>query len=503
MRRSYLAFLRGLAASRLSRAGAALATTMIVTFVVFELLRIIGLIANAYIGLITYLAFPALFVIGLLLIPLDWFLESRRCGCSVRALLRRRFDSHLLEPGETGSRLLRTVGTLTLINVIFFGAVGMRTVHFMDQSAFCGTACHKVMNPEWTTYQASPHARVRCVDCHVGEGPKAVVDAKLNGLWQVISATFDLYERPIPTPVHNLRPARETCEKCHWPEIFHGDRVVNRERFALDSANTPRYTTLMMKIGSGQETLAQGSHWHVAAANEVRYASVDDERRDMLWVDARQRDGSFMRFRNNALADERSGAQEYIRTMDCVDCHNRATHIYEYPEPAVDDRIRLGLIDRSLPYIKTRALGALTNNYPDSTVAMRAIDAHLRGFYRAQFPRLLSTRGAAIDSAVAAVQAIYRRNIHPQMNITWGSYPDHLGHQTSAGCFRCHNPALVNDAGKSISMDCTLCHSILANDEDEPYKYLFMPDDSTAGPNRDMARYLRDEFWQATHRRQR
>ncbi|MDD5087168.1 MAG: NapC/NirT family cytochrome c [bacterium] len=496
MRRAYLAFLRGISANALSQTGAILATSAGLCFIGMELLRVAGIVTNAYVGLITYMALPLLFVVGLLLIPLGWWRWSRRAGRPIRELLSLRFAETDLAARAAGSRVLRTIVLLTLLNLIFISVVSIRTMHFMDQASFCGTACHRVMNPEWTTYQQSPHARVLCVECHVGEGTKALIDAKLNGLWQIISATFHLYEKPIPTPVHNLRPARETCEKCHWPEMFLGERTVNLTHYELDEVSTPRYTTLVMKVGTGKAGQEHGSHWHVAEANEVRYAAADARRMEMRWVEARQPDGSFRRYRNREFPPSTESSSD-VRTMDCVDCHNRATHIYEEPERAVDQRMARGLIDRSLPYAKKVALGALMGSYADTTSAVRGIEAHIRGFYREEYPHLLGPRGQEIDGMVETTLAIYRRNIHPYMGIRWGSYPNHLGHEGEGGCFRCHNPQMVDEEGISISMDCTLCHSILAYDEAEPYMYLFAADDSTAGVRRHLIEYLRGEFWEA------
>ncbi len=498
MRRMYLAFVRGAAATPLSRIGVVITTSAMFSFIGLELLRVIGVVTNAYIGLITYLAFPTLFVLGLVLIPIGWWRWAKRHGRRIRDLLRPRFAEQDLAAQEAGSRLVRTVVVLTLINLIFISIASIRTLEFMDKATFCGTACHNVMNPEWTTYQQSPHARVQCVECHVGEGAQALIDSKLNGMWQVISATFKLYDKPIPTPVHNLRPARETCEKCHWPKMFLGERTQNITHYAADETSTPRYTTLVMKVGTGRTGLENGSHWHVAEANEIRYAAADRERMVMQWVDAKQPDGSFKRFRNSDLMQSQATASEPVRTMDCVDCHNRATHIYEYPEAAVDHRLQRGLLPRDLPFMKRTALGALMGSYSDTTAGLAGIEDAIRHFYRDNYPQLTGPRGAAIDSAVQTVQNIYRRNIHPYMGIRWGSYPNHLGHQNRGGCFRCHNPKMVNEQGQSISMECTLCHSILAYDSPEPYSYLFAPNDSSAGVARFMQDYLRSEFWTST-----
>lgn len=496
MKRMYLAFVRGVSSNGTSRTGVVLVTTSVILFILFESMRLLGMLTNAYMGLVTYMLFPAVFILGLLLIPFGWWRYARKTGADWRDLFKKHFPEEDVEAKALGSRLARTVLLLTLVNVIILGAGGIRTLHFMDSAHFCGTACHDVMNPEWTTYQASPHARVACVECHVGEGVDALIDSKLNGLWQVISASFNLYERPIPTPVHQLRPARETCEKCHWPQIFIQNRVVHRVHYEEDEQNTPRYTTLMMKIGAGRKDLARGSHWHISEANEVRYASLRDERSEMIWVEVRQEDGTYKRYENRRLGDEvaESSEPEDIRVMDCVDCHNRATHIYEEPEVAVDERMRLGLIDDSLPYIKKRAHDALIGSYSDSTIAKKAIEAKIRGFYEREYPDVLAEKAEAVSQAVEVTQSIWTRNIHPEMRIRWGAYPSHLGHRygNRAGCFRCHNKDMVDEEGEAISMDCTLCHSILAFDEEEPYRYL--EEVGPSEPTWQMMQYLREEF---------
>jgi len=263
-------FLRGVSTNWTGTLGVALTTSAFLMFVFMELLRIAGVVTNSYVGLITYMALPALFLLGLILIPLGWLRFRRAVGKTTDELLADRFPEEMRRSRGLGSNLLGIVALLTVVNILFIGVGGARMLHFMDEPEFCGTACHEVMNPEWTTYQDSPHAHVRCVDCHVGEGAGALLDAKLNGLWQVVSSTFDLYERPIPTPVHNLRPARETCETCHWPEKFYGDRIKTIESFALDEASTPSYTTLALKVGSGTGEARGTIHWQIASESEVR-----------------------------------------------------------------------------------------------------------------------------------------------------------------------------------------------------------------------------------------
>ncbi|HKK73313.1 MAG TPA: NapC/NirT family cytochrome c [Candidatus Krumholzibacteria bacterium] len=490
MIRTFSMFLRAISISSIGRLGIALVTGSFVTFVLFQIASVSGLIANAYFGLILYLGLPTLFVLGLLLIPVAFWRVRGSSGKSLQALLEDRVGPEQVEGGALGAPITRTVLVLTLVNVIFLGVAGMQGLHFMESPEFCGTACHSVMNPEWTTYQASPHARVDCVECHVGEGVDALIDSKIQGAWQMISVTFDLYERPIPTPVHTLRPAQETCEHCHWPEKFYGNKLETFVRYQQDEESTPIYSTLSIKIDSRGRGDG-GVHWHVAEENEVRYASVEDQRREMIWVDARQPDGSWKRYENTDLVGDPDTAG-HERRFDCVDCHNRATHVYEQPDFAIDERMRLGHIDPDLPFVKREALAAITFDYPDVEAAMAGIANHMRGYYRRFYPEVSSGNTNEIDAAIESLRSIYRRNIHPEMNITWGSYPSLLGHEESAGCFRCHNQKLKAADGSHISDDCTMCHSMLANEEPDPFLYIREPAEGqrTAA----MHTYLKEEF---------
>ncbi len=492
MFKKYIDFIRGVSVNKLGLAGVVLTTSAFVTFVILELTRILGFITNAYVGLVNYLLFPALFIIGLIMIPIAWKKRKKQTGKSTGQLLQEQFEKRETEGSLLGSRIFRTIAIFTLINILFLSVLSSRMLHFMDEPHFCGTACHDVMNPEWVTYQASPHARVKCVECHVGEGVDALVNAKLNGLWQIISLTFNLYEKPIPTPVHQLRPARETCEKCHWPDKFYGQRIKTIVNYRLDSLSTPQYTTLSLKIDAGEGEIRKGIHWHIAEQNQIRYTSVNDEREEMIWVDVRQPDDSFKRYRNSELVEEHEGEFENIRTLDCVDCHNRATHIYENPEKALNERIRKGLIDRSIPFIKKAGLGAILPIYSDTASAREQVVNRLLGYYQREYPEILRQNFAEIDSAITVLQNIYIRNIHPYMNIRWNSYPSHIGHRGSAGCFRCHNQNMIDEGGESISHDCTMCHSIAAYGGNTPYQYLEPVD--TSDQDYIIHQYLKNEF---------
>ena len=490
MVRHYLELLRLASSERWGRVGVVLTTSSFVTFLIFQLATFAGLVTNAYFGLVLYMALPALFVLGLVLIPVSLWRTRRQSGTSLREVIAERTESGELAAGVVGAPLVRTIALLTLVNVVFLAAASVKMLHFMETPRFCGTACHTVMNPEWTTYQDSPHARVACVECHVGEGLDALIESKMRGAWQMVSAAFDLYETPIPTPVHTLRPARETCERCHWPEKFFGHRLQTYVEYGDDRAATPAYTTLDLKIDTGIEPGESGIHWHIADANAVRYASIDDERRTMIWVESRQPDGTWRRFRNTSL-DLEPGGDEVVRVMDCVDCHNRATHIYEDPERAVNERIRTGAIDSSLPFIHREAAAALRTEYPTVEAARTGIERALRGRYRRMGEVVNEPK---LDAAITALGEAYERNIHPKMEIRWGSYPSLIGHRAGTqGCFRCHNAELRGDDGARIADDCTVCHSILAEGSPTPFEFLTPADEKD--PDRLRREYLRQEFF--------
>ena len=477
MVRAYLNFLRGVSASWIGRLGVALTTATFLLLILFEGLSLAGVLRNAYLGLLTYLTLPALFVAGLLLIPVGWWIQLRRTGRSTRELLAERFAPVDLRAGAVGSRVFLILAALTTVNLLFLGGASSQMVHFMDQPSFCGTACH-VMQPEWTAYQASPHARVDCVECHVGEGVAALVQSKISGLRQTIAFARGTYERPIPTPVHPLRPARETCETCHWVDGPERSKIVQTVRYARDAASTPRYTTLSLELGTAAGT-GRGIHWHASGRSRIRYGSIDGQREQIRWVEVTGADGATRRFERRApgalapVASARPSPTESVREMDCLDCHNRVAHVYEDADEAIDQRIDAGQLTRDLPFMKERAVAAVTGRFPDAESAMRGIRADITGYYRRAHPSLSIARAREIERAVDTLQDVWRRNVHPAMRVEFGTYPDHAGHPARGrGCFRCHDREMVDERGVAVRYDCTLCHSILAEESDGPFSFI-------------------------------
>jgi len=347
-------------------------------------------------------------------------------------------------------------------------------VEYMGGNRFCGEACHSVMAPEYTAYQRSPHARVACVDCHVGPGTDWLVKSKLNGAWQLVSTTFNLYSRPIETPVHHLRPSKATCERCHWPEKFHGNRGRMITRFADDEDNTELKTILLMKIGGhDQAGNMDGIHWHMTSGIRIRYRA-DARRETMHEVELTLEDGTVKRYSNGEPADPES--TEW-RTMDCIDCHNRPTHIFYSAEQTVDWALNRGTADKSLPYLRREGVKAMRAGYASHEEARTGIPAKLAEFYRSEYPELARSRAQDIEQAGRAFSDYYVTNVFPSMNIDWDTYPDHSGHEKSPGCYRCHAGEHSTDDGETISADCSTCHTVVAWEEASPEILELIPEE--------------------------
>jgi nitrate/TMAO reductase-like tetraheme cytochrome c subunit len=311
------------------------------------------------------------------------------------------------------------------------------------------------MKPEMVTYHNGPHARVACVECHIGPGATWFVKSKLSGTYQVYATLMDKYPRPVPTPIKNLRPAQETCEQCHWPKKFSGNLERTYNYFLGDETNTPFTVRMLMHVGGGDPTRGPtgGIHWHMNVANKIEYIATDDARQKIPWVRMTDPQGVVTEFRTPRFTNDIS--EFNIRTMDCMDCHNRPAHTYETPNDAVNLALSLGGIDRSLPYIKTNAVFALTRAYTNEAQAVRSIATFLAGKYPNE-PR--------VKQAIASVQQIYTNNFFPEMKADWRAYPDNRGHKDWQGCFRCHDGRHKSADGQRVikADDCNSCHTILA-----------------------------------------
>jgi hypothetical protein len=448
----------------ISRFGVVLTTTSGVTLVFSFVLLILGIQPNPYAGIIVFLILPAIFVLGLILIPIgiyrDWR-KHRRMGT-----LPVAYPSvDLSHPGVRQTTIF--IALMTAVNIPIFAIATYSGTQFMESTRFCGQTCHSVMDPEYTAYERSPHARVACVECHIGPGAPWFVRSKLSGSYQVLAVTFNLYPRPIPTPIHNLRPARETCEQCHWPERFSGDKLVIKTKYNDDEKNSPTKSVLLVHIG-GRNPDSKLVGIHGRHLGLVTYIAGDAKRQEIPWVSYRNTDGTVTEYAstdNPAKPDLLAHGER--RTMDCMDCHNRPTHTFDLPENAVNREMAAGRISPTLPFIHKVAIGLLKEKYRSRLEAQTELPQALREYYRKNYFAIYNSQPLQIEDAANAILNLYLGNVFPEMNITWGSYPNNLGHNDFPGCYRCHDGNHKAKGGE-ITQDCNACHSLLAMDEADP-----------------------------------
>lgn len=453
----------------LSLAGAILTTSSAFTLIAFWLFDIIGGgTLHPYAGVIFFLILPGIFVLGLVLMPLGALLhryQLRKAGN-----LPGTYPKVDLSVADI-RRALAWVAGLTMANIIIFSAGAYRGVQYMDSVRFCGQTCHTVMQPEFTAYLHSPHARVECVQCHIGPGAPWFVRSKISGLRQIYAVTFHTYDRPIPVPVANLRPSRETCEQCHWPENFTGNKLLVIRSFAEDEKNTELTTVLLLRIGGHTWNGGVGIHGrHLDPDRPIQYISIDPDRQRMAevsYVDETTGKRTVFTQTDPKPTSQQLASGEH-RTMDCIDCHNRPAHTFELPARALDEAMARGHVSAALPYIKKQALTALKAHYPDRETARREIAATLDAFYRKSYPDIYKNQQALLETSISGIQQIYLDNVFPAMNVTWATYANNLGHMDFPGCFRCHDGSHTSADGKTIANDCDTCHTVLAMQEQNP-----------------------------------
>lgn len=415
-----------------------------------------------YAGLIIFVVLPAVLLFGLVLIPIGMLMEWRRVRRTGRRSIPRFPLIDLNVPQQRNAAAIFAVGSIVLLFCSIFGS--FQAYEATESVAFCGTTCHTVMQPEYLTYQHSPHARVRCVDCHVGPGADWYVKSKLSGLYQVYAVAFDTFPRPIVGPITSLRPAQETCEQCHWPQMFFGDQEQRTTHFLSDEHNTPWELQLLLKTGGGRSPggMATGIHWHMNIGSRVDYIASDPQRQQIPWVRITDRlTGQSTEYvsSDTPLSREQIAAAE-VRTMDCMDCHNRPSHIFRSPSYSLDQALQTGVIDPSLPFVKRTGVGLLAAQYGSVDEALGAIAKGVNDFYQQNYPALATQRRHDVAAAVAALQDIYRQNFFPALKARWDVYPENVGHKIFRGCFRCHDGQHRSADGKSITASCTTCHTI-------------------------------------------
>ncbi len=423
-------------------------------FFAFLLLFAIDMFAhdgNPYMGLLAYVVAPGFMILGMVIVFFGAWLHRRHLkGASAEAAPAITID--LNRARDRKVLIGVSLGAMAFLMLTAFGSY--QTYSYTESVQFCGQACHTPMKPEFVAYQHSPHAKIACVECHVGHGAGAYVQAKLNGVHQLIGVITGEYDRPIKTPIPNLRPAQDTCEQCHWPDRNVGqiDRTYNH--FLADETNTLFAVRLSLNVGGAGPAYgsAGGIHWHMNLANKVEYIATDEQRQTIPWVRFTDASGKVTEYRTPEFKDD--PAKHQVRTMDCMDCHNRPAHHFRPPNESVDLAMSAGRIDPSLPWVKSNVVAALVATYSTEDEALQKIAETLRAKYPGE---------AKIEPAIAAAHTIFKQNFFPEMKADWRAYPNNIGHKEWAGCFRCHDGNHKSADARSIqASDCNSCHTILA-----------------------------------------
>ncbi len=441
-----------LARTPLAAFGVVLTTACALLFLIALGAESYGLIQNPYVGILIFFALPAGFLLGLLLVAVG-NIRGRRRGAE-------EISWPTIDLKNRGQRIfVMGLVVASLVNVVILSMAGVGAVHYMETPSFCGQVCHAVMEPEYVAHAQGPHANVTCVSCHVGSGAGALVASKIDGTRRLVGFITGNIARPIETPVITMRPARETCGTCHWPEKIHGDRLKVVKEYAEDETSSETVTTLELRVGGGSTALGigEGIHWHMHVSNRVEFIALDQARQDIPYVKLTMADGTVREFKRPGVTDDvlASGTR---RQMDCTDCHNRPSHQFSASaERAANQALALGQVPRALPFVRREMVKALKTEAATKDEALAGIARSLRDFY-AGVEAPAKPAGADVDRAVQVTQALYRTNVFPQMKITWGSYRNELGHTDSTGCFRCHDEEKATPDGRTISQDCESCH---------------------------------------------
>ena len=450
--------LRKLIRNWISLAGAVISAGSFFAFLLLFSIEMFSQHGNPYMGILAYLVAPMFLLLGIVLVFSGYWLHLRQERLAMDDAPPVALTIDFSRPRD---RKILGVFVAGSILFLFMTAVGSyQTYQFTESVHFCGKSCHLPMDPEFVTSQHSAHARVECVACHVGSGASAYVKTKISGMRQLYHVTMGDFQRPIRLDSTKLRPARETCEQCHWPQKFTGGFERTFRHYLSDEKNTPFSVRMLVNVGGGDRRSGPvgGIHWHMNLANKIEYISTDDEQRDIPWVRHTDEKGVVTEYRN---PDFKGDLSKYpVHKMDCIDCHNRPAHNFLSPNEAVDISLACGRLDPSIPFVKAKVVAALAATYATREEALKKIDESLRAAY---------PDNPKAGAVIAEAQAIYDANFFPEMKADWRSYPNHLSHKNWDGCFRCHDGKHKTTDGKGSikANDCKSCHLILAQGNDE------------------------------------
>jgi len=319
------------------------------------------------------------------------------------------------------------------------------------------------MKPEFTAHAAlPPHQAVACAECHIAPGATGWLKAKMAGTNQLFAVMFNTFPRPIESAMENnkLVSSEETCEQCHAREKPISPHLRVIPSYKDDEANTRTTTVLLMRVATIHAA-------HLGPGIRIRYAASDKKRQTIPWVEYTNQTGAT---RSYLASGTKADSVRSLPTFDiqCVDCHNRASHAFESPDRAVNQAMADGQIAPSLPFVKKESMELLKASYASGDEAAQKIPGAFSTFYLQKYPDAAVKQGAAIQAAGRTLAAIYQRNVFADLKVTWGTYPNNLGHTDDPGCFRCHDASHLTADKQTIEQDCNACHQAVAMDEASP-----------------------------------
>lgn len=374
-----------------------------------------------------------------------------------------------------GMALTIVVGILVVAAVTAAGIMGWE---YSNSNAFCTNMCHAVHPEEPKSHAVSLHARVNCVECHMGRLSTlqlmAIKPTHMNELWGMIVG----YERPVTT--HSLRPARDSCEACHWPQARHSDTVRVVYRYGADGKSTEERTTLQLHTGAGEArggapnaaepqlaagmTVRKGIHWHIA--QDVRYVALDDEKQKIALIEVHAPDGKVIAtYADPTLKVSRADLDKLPkRSMDCIDCHNASGHPFTNPSNLVDDALQEGLIDRSVPTVKARSEQIIEKAFgiagPEEERSKKYQQIIADARPKTANPKTKDAEAQFEKQMLRILLLSSFNGEHEGKPLTWKNFPNNVGHKDFPGCFRCHDGKHQNEKGEAVRLQCTLCHAI-------------------------------------------
>lgn len=438
----------------------ALAFLLIASFVFFELISQ----PNPYLGLFTFLIFPAVAVIGIVLIVFG-MLRARRRAIKLHGSTAGYDFYPRIDLNRRGHRIiLKRIAIGVAISLPIVGFLSSEGYHYTESKSFCGEVCHPVMRPHGIAASHRSHAEIECAACHVGRGVNWYVKSKISGVRQLVALAMNSYERPIAPALNHLRPATDTCQNCHWSEKNFGNQLKPLIRHLSDEESTPYMFWMLIKTGGSDPATAppSGIHWHMSIGQNIDYIATNSTLQDIPWVQFSSTEtGRTTVYRSDGMPADAPPPPGIRRTVDCMDCHNRAAHSFGAPSESANTVLTNSPDLRQLPYAKKVLVEALVAPYETKDEAVEAIPQRISDYYRENHAQLSAERERDIERLAHHAVETYQRDFFPDMNVDWRSYANNIGHKMFSGCFRCHAGDHVAADGSKITHDCSACHEFV------------------------------------------